>query len=496
MKILVVDDRPEQRYLSEALLRAAGYEVVTAANGTEALQVLRRGGIEMVVSDLMMPGMDGFRLCHEVRQDERLKDMPFIVLTATYTDDADEVLAYRAGADRFIRNPVEPQEFLKVIQGVQQELAEGRFVPGRKVAKQETETLKLYSERLVAKLEQKVLQLEAAQLRWEQAQEGLRCSEERYRSLFEHSLDAIYITSHDGSRIEANDAWLRLFGYRRDELARLSARDMYADPAERADFLRRIGTDGFVSDEVRMRRKDGTIFVCQRSVVARTEGTGAPVTFEGIMRDITSLRKAEKLLEDSYAHTARVLRGTLEVIQEMTEARDPYTAGHQKRVAELAVAIARQMRLPEDSCVSLVRTAALIHDIGKIMVPAEILSKPGMLTQAEFSLIRAHPQVGYDILKRAELPNPVPEVVLQHHERLDGSGYPQRLAGDDILPEAQILAVADVVEAMSSHRPYRPALGIAAALSEVSGGSGTKYYPDVVNACLGVFRQEHFDFSR
>ena len=213
------------------------------------------------------------------------------------------------------------------------------------------------------------------------------------------------------------------------------------------------------------------------------------------MLDITVRQRAREQLEKSHARLEQVVQGTLEVIQRMSEARDPYTSGHQRRVAELSVAIARQMGLPEESCVSLVRTAALIHDIGKIVVPAEILSKPGRLSVAEFSLIKDHAQAGYDILKQSELPAPVPEVVLQHHERLDGSGYPQGLQGDDILPEAQIIAVADVVEAMSSHRPYRPALGIDAALEEVSSGRGVKYDADVVDACLILFKEQAFAFS-
>ncbi len=215
-----------------------------------------------------------------------------------------------------------------------------------------------------------------------------------------------------------------------------------------------------------------------------------------LLTDITARKKADEQLLAGRASLERQLQGTIHVIQEMTEARDSYTSGHQRRVAELAVAIARQMRLPEEECVPLIDMAARIHDIGKIAVPAEILSKPGRLSEAEFALIKTHSQAGYDIIKQAELPYPVPETVLQHHERYDGSGYPAGLSGDDILPEASILAVADVVEAMSSHRPYRAALGIDAALDEISAGSGTRYYPDVVDACTAVFRENCFVFSR
>ncbi len=327
-------------------------------------------------------------------------------------------------------------------------------------------------------------------------QESLRMSEAKYRSLFEQSCEAIAIVNTKGHIVDANQAWLDLFGYRRADLSALNAENMYARPAERVDFLQRIASSGYVRDEVLLKKKGSTTVLCQRSVLALTDSSSEQAAYEAIIRDVTASRNAEQLLRESHARTERVLQGTLEVIQEMTEARDPYTAGHQKRVAELAVAIARQMGLPEATCISIIEMAALIHDIGKMVVPSEILSKPGALSHAEYQLIKAHPQAGYDILKRAELPGPVPEAVLQHHERLDGSGYPQGLSGDEILPEAQILAVADVVEAMSSHRPYRPALGVETALLEISAGSGKLYYPDVVDACLAVFRERHFAFSR
>jgi HD-GYP domain-containing protein (c-di-GMP phosphodiesterase class II) len=175
------------------------------------------------------------------------------------------------------------------------------------------------------------------------------------------------------------------------------------------------------------------------------------------------------------------------------EARDPYTSGHQTKVSRLARAIAQDMALSSDT-VDNIRIAGSIHDIGKISVPAEILSKPGKLTDVEFSLIKLHPQTGYDILKNAELPYPIAEIILQHHERLDGSGYPQGLKNDQILLESQIIMVADVVEAMASHRPYRPALGVDAALEEIAKNRGVLYDEKVVEACLRLFREKGFEF--
>ena len=191
----------------------------------------------------------------------------------------------------------------------------------------------------------------------------------------------------------------------------------------------------------------------------------------------------------------KTLDGTVRALSRLTERRDPYTAGHQERVAELACAVAREMGLSEDRIEGL-RVAGLLHDIGKTSVPAEILTKPTVLTELEFGVIKEHVRVAYDILSEIDFPWPVAEIVLQHHERLDGSGYPQKLKDDEILLEARILAVADVVEAMSSHRPYRPAYSLAEALEELKRGKGTLYDPEVVEACLRLFSEGGFSFER
>ena len=179
---------------------------------------------------------------------------------------------------------------------------------------------------------------------------------------------------------------------------------------------------------------------------------------------------------------------TVEAIASIVEMRDPYTSGHQARVAELAKDIASRMGLPEEQ-VQAIHLAGLVHDLGKIRIPAEILSKPGKLDEIEYSLIKMHPKAGYDILKGIDFSWPIAEMVLQHHERMDGSGYPQGLKGDEILPGARILIVADVVEAMSSHRPYRPGLGVQAALEEITKSRGVRYDPQVVDACVALFRE-------
>jgi PAS domain S-box-containing protein len=200
-------------------------------------------------------------------------------------------------------------------------------------------------------------------------------------------------------------------------------------------------------------------------------------------------KRAEEALQESYNKLERTMKSTVYAMAKTSETRDPYTAGHQRRVALLSKAIARRMGLPEDQ-VNAVHMAAMVHDIGKINVPAEILSKPGHLTEVEIDLIRIHPKVSYEILEDIEFPWPIAEMVLQHHERLDGSGYPGGISGDDILLEARILGVADVVEAISSHRPYRSALGTSKAIEEIESGAGKVYDPRVVEACVAVLTEQ------
>ena len=218
-----------------------------------------------------------------------------------------------------------------------------------------------------------------------------------------------------------------------------------------------------------------------------------PAVLNAMEKKVTLLTKlkAEKEREAAYQALDKALKDSITAMSKMVEVRDPYTAGHQTKVAHLSVAIARELQLPEEQ-VKYLRIAALIHDIGKIYIPSDILNKPGKLSDMELGLIRIHAQGSYDILKNIEFPWPIAQIAWQHHERLDGSGYPQKLGGDQIMHEAKIMAVADVVAAMSSFRPYRPSLGIDKALEEVSRKSGVRYDPAIVNACLKLFRNDNY----
>lgn len=228
-----------------------------------------------------------------------------------------------------------------------------------------------------------------------------------------------------------------------------------------------------------------------RTVTADGGGImGAALAF----RDISGRKETVRELRSTVAKLRQTVEATVQALVVTSEKRDPYTAGHQQRVAQLAVAIARRLDMNGDQ-LDAIRVTGLLHDLGKIYIPAEILAKPARLTEMEMGLMRTHSQVAYDILSGVPFPWPVADIVLQHHERLDGTGYPHGLSGDDIMWESRILCVADVVEAMSSHRPYRPALGMERALEEIRSGRKLRYDPQVVDACLSLFAQGEFVFE-
>jgi PAS domain S-box-containing protein/putative nucleotidyltransferase with HDIG domain len=245
--------------------------------------------------------------------------------------------------------------------------------------------------------------------------------------------------------------------------------------------------------EVAVRCKDGQLkYVSGIGEVIKENGK--PVGVQVIAQDITERKKAEEQAACSMRQLLKALEDMVEALAVTVESRDPYTAGHQRRVAQIACAIADDMGLTEDQLVGI-RLAGLIHDVGKVRVPAEILTNPDGLTEAEMRIVRTHPMVGYEILKNIQFPWPIAQAVLQHHERLDGSGYPAGLSEQEIIIEARILAVADVVEAMASHRPYRASLGINEALSEIECNRGRLYDSAAVDSCVRLFKNKGFEFQ-
>jgi putative nucleotidyltransferase with HDIG domain len=244
--------------------------------------------------------------------------------------------------------------------------------------------------------------------------------------------------------------------------------------------------------ESRGLRKDGSEF--DTEIQASTFELQGRIHTLAVIRDVSERKKAEARLLKSDRELREAFQSSIRALSSAIEMRDPYTAGHQERVTRLSVAIARNLGLDDDK-VEGIRIAGMVHDIGKLSIPAEILSKPTKLSPVEYALIQSHPQSGFTILENIPFPWPIAQIVLQHHERMDGSGYPNKLAGEAILIEARIIAVADVVEAMSSHRPYRPALGSTEALDEIKRGKGVWFDAAVVDACVRVMTERGFTFA-
>lgn len=323
------------------------------------------------------------------------------------------------------------------------------------------------------------------------AEESLRESEARFRAVLEQSIAAVYVI-HDGRIVYVNPRMREICGYRPEEpfdpdpLAHIQEAER---PRIAGMMQRRMGDEPEAAYSVKALHKDGTPF---------TLGVHAKqATFEGkpaiiaIAQDITDKARAEEAIKRYVTRLEQAMQSTINVVATIGELRDPYTHGHERRVGEIAAAIAAEMGLDANR-VEGIRIAGYLHDVGKIGVPAEILAKPSRLTRAEFDLVKDHAQQSYEILKTVEFPWPIAEAAWQHHERLDGSGYPRGLKGGDIIPEARILAVADVTEAMSSHRPYRPGLGVEKALAELEEGRGKIYDEPAVDACLRLFREKGY----
>jgi PAS domain S-box-containing protein len=333
----------------------------------------------------------------------------------------------------------------------------------------------------------------------EAAEAERRESGKKYRRIFENAVEGIFQSTPEGRFLSLNPAMAALHGYASAEemieTVTDISRNLYVNAGEITVFMKQLEERGHIENfEHESYRKDGTTIWVSVSARAVKDPEGKVLFYEGTHMDITSRKASEKSLRESMRRLTGATNAIIAVIVTAVEARDPYTAGHQKRVANLARAIAVEMDLSGPQIQGIVM-AGMIHDLGKISVPAEILSTPKVLSSMEFELVRQHPRTGYDILKDIRFEWPIAEMVLQHHERLDGSGYPQGLAGSKILFEARILAVADVVEAISNHRPYRPAHGIDVALEEIRKNTGRLYDNDVVKACMRVFAEGSFRFE-
>ena len=323
---------------------------------------------------------------------------------------------------------------------------------------------------------------------------ALKASEAKFATAFKTSPDAVNLARlADGSYIEVNDGFVLLTGYSAEEVIGRTSEQIgiWNDPADYLRFVEGFSTFGHVDDLVAgFRRKDGSVM--QGSLSCRVvEIAGEPCVMS-VTRDITDRIAAQNAVIAARERLSKMVAHITEAMGQMVEIRDPYTQGHQVRVSRVASLLAREMAFTDEDAAQ-VELAALVHDVGKLSVPAEILSKPGPLTAVEFELVKTHSAYGYEILKSIDFGAPIAEIVLQHHERMDGSGYPSGLRGEEIRLESRILCVADVVEAMASHRPYRPAVGLQSAVQEISSHP-ERYDPGVVSACLALDARGELNF--
>ena len=438
IKVLLIEDNPgDTRIIREMLAEAKGQrlDLNCCDRLATGLDYLVRYIFDVVLLDLGLPDSQGLDTLAMVRTQA---EIPIVVLTGN-RDAVTEAEAVVSGA----------QDYL-----VKEQVTGGQLV----------RALSYSVERFQMQKKVERYALEA------------RLSAHRLRKIIHTNADGIIIVDEDGIVRFVNPAAEVILDNRADQLIGSSF-----------GFPPKTGQ----ATEFNIVHSNGQIAIAEmHAAKIKWEDQTAYLTS---LRDITKRKQAEEEFQQSVKKSHTTLEETVDALASAIEMRDSYTAGHQRQVARLACAIAKEIGLSDDH-IKGIRLAALIHDIGKISIPQQILSKPSRLNDIEMGLIKNHPRVGYEILKDVDFPWPIARIILQHHEKMDASGYPNKLMGEDILLEARVLCVSDIIEAMSSHRPYRPSPGVDKALEEISQNRGILYDPDVVDACLRLFTEKGFEF--
>jgi PAS domain S-box-containing protein/putative nucleotidyltransferase with HDIG domain len=465
LRVLMVEDSEDDAVLLLRTLKRSGYEPAAhrVQSADEMALSLADGTWDIIFCDYHMPGFSGLDAIALLQM--MALDIPLIVVSGAIGEETALDCIHRGASDYIMKGNLA--------------------------------RLGLAVERTLEKKDMRDRQRKT-EAQKEEAIEALRQSESKYRTILESIGEGYYEADLKGNFTFFNNAMREIWGHPEEELMGMNNRT-YMDK-ETATRLYQASNKVYSTGEpcrlfeFEISRKDGAKRVIQSSFALLKNLDGKASGFRGVVRDVTELKHMDQERRESLGQLHKSLGATINAVAGMVESRDPYTAGHQRRVADLADAIAREMRL-EGSRIEGLRLAGLIHDLGKIAIPSEILTKPTKLTGIEYQIIQTHAQSGYDILKDIEFPWPIARMILEHHERVDGSGYPNHRRDGDILMESKILAVADVVEAMASHRPYRPSLGIAPALDEIANNKGILYDDDVACVCLKLFAEKRFNFT-
>lgn len=453
-KILVVEDESIVARDIRNMLVGLGYDVTAVVPGAkDAVQKAQETHPDIVLMDVMLQGeITGVEAAEQIYTHYNI---PVVYLTA-YADSTTVQQAKKTEPFGYIIKPFEERELQTTIE------------------------IALYKYKMQMELKDR----------------------ERWLSTILKSIgDGVIATNKNGAITFMNPLAETLTGWKMNQALDRTLGDVFKVMNQKPGKMQTIsvknilkGEESALSDESILVSKNGrkTPIDPRLEPIKDENGnvTGAVLAFT----DITARKMAEDELKRSFALQKTAMEGTVRAIAYTIETRDPYTAGHQRRVTKLACTIGEEMGLSKNQIEGL-RMSGELHDIGKIHVPAEILSKPGQISDAEYTIIKTHAQVGHDILKTIEFPWPIAKIVLQHHERINGSGYPYGLKGEEILLEAKILAVADVLEAMATHRPYRPALTVEESLEEISNNRGILYDPEVVDICLKLFKEKKFKFE-
>lgn len=449
-KLLIVEDNPgDVRLIIEMLHDSDGNMTVEIVDTqAAAIDRLAVADIDLVLLDLGLPDSQGLETF------TRLRDAAPGVAIIVFTGNSDVELAVSAvkgGAQNFL-------------------------VKDRVSAELMTQAISYAIER-------------------KQVEKALASSESRLKAMFEQAPVGIALVEPlSGCIREANARFLEITGWSEEDLLARGWEGITHPDDVQQEMLAfsKMGAgeiDGFTMAKRYVRRDDQIAWA-----ILTVSAIKSPDLYLCMVEDITADKAAEDLAAWQTERIKRTLTSVIDIAGNIVEVRDPYTAGHQRRVAELAARLAHELGM-SDLEVADIHVAGLLHDVGKAAVPTDILGKPGSISPVEFELIKGHAEAGYRIAVSANMDEPIPELIHQHHERCDGSGYPRGLVGDEILSGAKVLAVADVVEAMMSHRPYRPALGIDAALAEIERGVGRLYDAEVCDACVALFREDHFQWS-